>query len=62
MLGIAAGLGSEQSIESLAVYYSKDLKDKESLKKSLFWFYSLKDPSPWVEAKLEKVEEALGLR
>lgn len=62
VLGIAAGLGSDRSAESLAAYYSKDLEDKESLKKSLFWFYSLKDPSPEAEARLKKVENALGLR
>ena len=62
VLGIAAGLGSDRSVESLAAYYSKDLEDKESLKKSLFWFYNLKDPSTWVEARLADVEEALGLQ
>ena len=62
MLGIAAGLGSDRGAESLAAYYSKDLEDKEALKKSLFWFYSLKDPSPEVEKRLAKVESVLGLR
>ena len=62
VLGIAAGLGSDRSMESLAAYYSKDMEDKESLKKSLFWFYSLKDPSPEVAKRLEKVEAVLGLR
>lgn len=62
MLGIAAGFGSEQSVEALAAYYSKDLEDKESLKKSLYWFYSLNDPSPEIETRLTKVENVLGLR
>ena len=62
VLGIAAGLGNDRSVESLAAYYSKDLEDKESLKKSLFWFYSLKDPSPEVEKRLAEVESVLGLR
>ena len=62
VLGIAAILGNDRSVESLAAYYSKDLEDKESLKKSLFWFYSLKDPSPEVAKRLEKVEAVLGLR
>lgn len=62
MLGIAAGFGSEQSVEALAAYYSKNLEDKESLKKSLYWFYSLNDPSPEIETRLTKVENVLGLR
>lgn len=62
VLELAAALGNNRSVESLAAYYSKDLEDKESLKKSLFWFYSLKDPSPEVAKRLEKVEAVLGLR
>lgn len=62
VLALAAALGNDQAKEYLAGYYSKKTEDPESLKKSLYWFYSMENQSAWAKGKLEEVERALGIR
>ncbi len=60
MLELAAALGDEQSKYYLAHFYAKQ-GDKESLKKSLYWFYSLKEMNQKKKQELKNVEKELGL-
>lgn len=60
-LQLAAAKGDDQAKSVLANKYAKNLEDTESLKKSLYWFYSMKELYPNDKRKLKEVEERLGL-
>lgn len=60
MLELAAALGDERSKWYLAHFYAKQ-GDKESLEKSLYWFYRLERITQKQKQELELVESELGL-
>lgn len=59
-LAIAAALGNNQAKGMLAGFYAKK-GDTVSLKKALYWFYSMEKLSPREEKRLKEVEQTLGL-
>ena len=61
VLELAAALGSDHAKEYMAVFYANKKEDKEALKKSLYWFYSIKERSGRIERELKKVEDLLGI-
>lgn len=60
-LQLAAVKDDDQAKSVLANKYAKNLEDTESLKKSLYWFYSMKELYPNDKRKLKEVEERLGI-
>lgn len=60
-LQLAAAKGDDQAKSYLANKYSHNMDDRVSLKKSLYWFYSMKELYPNDKRKLKEVEERLGI-
>ena len=59
VLALSAALGNDEAKEYLAFYYANKKDDTESLKKSLYWFYSMEEKTERDLKRLEKVEKTL---
>lgn len=59
VLALSAALGSDEAKEYLAFYYANKKDDTESLKKSLYWFYSMEEKTERDLKRLEEVEKTL---
>lgn len=59
MLALSAALGNDEAKEYLAFYYANKKDDMESLKKSLYWFYSIEEKTERDQIILEEVEKTL---
>ena len=59
VLSLSAVLGNDEAKEYLAFYYARKIEDTESLKKSLYWFYSMEEKTERGKEILEEVENAL---
>ena len=59
ILSLSAALGSDEAKEYLAFYYANKKEDLESLKKSLYWFYSMEEKTERDLRHLNEVEKTL---
>ena len=59
ILSLSAALGSDEAKEYLAFYYANKKEDPKSLKKSLYWFFSIENRTARDLRKLEEVEKTL---
>ncbi|MBR3241684.1 MAG: sel1 repeat family protein [Parasporobacterium sp.] len=59
VLALSAALGNDEAKEYLAFYYANKKDDTESLKKSLYWFYSMEEKNERALKRLEEVEKML---
>ena len=59
VLSLSAALGNDEAKEYLAFYYAGKKEDAESLKKSLYWFYSMEEKTERDQLILEEVEKIL---